>query len=120
MSGAAVRPAACLAPVSRTAAPMAASSRTMCSPARRAPAVRAALTSVSDDARAQPLLLGMALERQRNQAIEQGRIGKAAGFPHLRIHRDSGEAGNGVHLVDEEPSAAAVEEEVHAGHAGQL
>ena len=55
--------------------------------------------SRSERARAQPLLVGVALERERDQPIDQRRIGHAARLPHLRVHADGGEAGDGVDLV---------------------
>src|SRR5204862_2958134 len=42
----------------------------------------------ASDARAKLLLVGVALQCQRDQAIDQARIGQAARFPHFRIHAD--------------------------------
>ena len=44
--------------------------------------------------------------------------GSAARLPELRVHRDRGEAGQRVDLVDEDAVRAALEEEVHARHPG--
>jgi hypothetical protein len=40
--------------------------------------------------------------------------------PHLRIHADGRESGDGVDLVDVQRSCRGFEEEIDAGHAGAL
>src|SRR5256885_5390803 len=66
----------------------------------------------------QLLLLGVAFDRKRDEAIEQLRIGDAACGPHLRVHADRGEAGDGVQLVEVQRSGAVVgKKKVDARHA---
>jgi len=61
-----------------------------------------------------------AFDGQVDEAADQFLDGHARGFPHLGIHGDRGEAGDGVDLVDVEIAVIFVEEEIHARHAGQL
>ena len=65
--------------------------------ARRSPAVRGAIRTRSCAAAASR----RALDRQRDQPIDQRRVGDAARRPQLRVHADGREAGHGVDLVDE-------------------
>src|SRR6266850_7193495 len=67
-------------------------------------------------ARAQLLFLGVTLERERDQAIEQSGIRKAACCPHLRVHADRREPGDGVHFVEVQHLAVARKQEVDARH----
>src|SRR5206468_12967590 len=66
------------------------------------------------------LFLGMAFERERDEAIEQLGILEAACGPHLRVHADGREAGNRVHFVQEQHAAVAGQQEVDARHAGAV
>ena len=55
--------------------------------------------------------------RARSQARSGGRAGpgrEAARLPEPRVHRDLGEAGQAVQLVDVEAATVAIQEEVHA------
>src|SRR5436190_5387178 len=82
----------------------------------------------SDRARACALLpiAFVPLEGELHETIDQLRIRNARDLPELRIHRDGGELGDRVDLVQEQLSAAAAfrlaaaEEEVHARHAGAV
>src|SRR5688572_27295946 len=56
----------------------------------------------SDDAGAQLLLLRVTLDGELNEAVEERGIRPAAGLPHLRIHADRREAGDGVHFVHDD------------------
>src|SRR5665213_4587437 len=60
------------------------------------------------------LLFGMTFKRKRNQPVDQRREGESAGGPHLRVHADRREAGNGVHFVHVEDAAVAGEQKVDA------
>src|SRR5712691_6318167 len=55
-----------------------------------------------------------ALEPQLDQPLDQARVLDLCRLPQLRVHRDRGEAGDGVDLVDEEAVGAALEEEIDA------
>src|SRR5688500_678886 len=72
------------------------------------------------NARAQLLLLAMALDGELEKSIDQIGIGEAARFPHLRIHADGGEAGQRVHLVDEQLAGRARHQEVDAREPGAV
>ena len=61
----------------------------------------------SRDAGAEPLLLGVALERELRSGDRAARDSDAGRLPQLRVHADRGEAGHRVDLVDEEPPAVA-------------
>ena len=62
----------------------------------------------------------MPCERELNQAVEQSRVGQAAGLPQLGIHADGGEAGDGIDLVDENFSTGAIQQKIHPRHSFAL
>src|SRR5687768_8987233 len=57
------------------------------------------------------------LEGGVDQVLDEVGIPDARRFPHLRVHRDRREPGDGVHLVDQQAPAVLLVEEVDAGHA---
>ena len=59
----------------------------------------------------------MPFDRERDQSVDERRVIDAAGRPHLRVHADRGEPGDGVHFVDEDLVVGARDEEVDARHA---
>ena len=59
----------------------------------------------------------VALEGEAHQLVDELGVGEAAGLPQLRVHRDRGEAGDGVDLVDQHAAPVGLVEEVDAGHA---
>src|SRR6187401_2136301 len=65
-------------------------------------------------ARSQLLLVGVTLDGERDEAIDQRGIRETACGPHLRVHADRREAGNGVYHVEVERAAVAREEEIDA------
>src|ERR1700682_3461391 len=71
-------------------------------------------------ARAELLLLRVTLDRERDQAIDQLRVRQPARVPHLRVHADRREPGDGVHFVQIEHLAVAGEQKVDARHAGAV
>src|SRR3989441_84142 len=62
----------------------------------------------------------VSLERRRDQRVDERAEGPPARLPELREHADRGEAGHGVDLVHQHPSAALLEEEVDAPQAGAV
>src|SRR5690242_12958269 len=54
-----------------------------------------------------------ALERQRDHPIQQGAIWQPAGLPELGVHRNLGEAGECIDLVDEDRVGLTLEQEIH-------
>ncbi len=58
---------------------------------------------------------GVAGEREVDEAIEQLGVRHAGRLPQPRVHRDRGEPGNRVHLVDQE-GALGRQEQVDPGH----
>src|SRR5262249_11676858 len=70
------------------------------------------------DARA--CFIGVALQRQLDQPVQQLRIGDAACLPQLGIHADLGEARHGIDLVDVERAGIAVEEAIHPRQAAEV
>ena len=51
------------------------------------------------------LFFAMLVERQLNQAVDQLRIGNPRRLPHLRVHADRREAGDGIDFVQEDAPA---------------
>src|SRR5262249_30177916 len=67
-----------------------------------------------------PSFFAMLFESKLDQFVDQLAKWDAARFPHLWIHADRREAGNGVHLVEIELGALLLEQEVDARHSGDL
>src|SRR6185312_15729068 len=61
-------------------------------------------------------LLLVALHGQFDQPVNELSVGDAGVFPHLRIHADGSEAGDGVDLVDVEFAGRFFAEEIDAAH----
>ena len=57
----------------------------------------------------------VAVDGQRDEAVDQLGVRHAGGLPQLRVHRDRREAGHRVGLVAEEAAAVLLEEEVDPG-----
>src|ERR1017187_3041429 len=66
-----------------------------------------------------PLLL-VTLQRQGDQPVKQRGKAHAAMLPHLRIHADRGEAGDGIDLVDIQLSGGGFEQKIDPAHAFAL
>src|SRR5437867_10615093 len=64
------------------------------------------------------ILFALAIERELDQALEQLAVAEPGGLPHPRVPARRGEPGDRVDLVHE--NAVAVQEEVHARHAGAV
>src|ERR1700712_2750192 len=73
---------------------------------------KSAAVASSSHAGSEMLVLRVAIDRERDQSIEQLRVRQPARFPHLRVHADRGEPGDGVHLVQIQHLAVAGEQEV--------
>jgi hypothetical protein len=58
----------------------------------------------------------VALDGEADELVDQLGVGEAARLPQLGVHRDRGEPRDRVHLVEEEPAAALLEEEVDPCH----
>src|SRR5437867_13204784 len=63
-------------------------------------------------------LFPVALERELDQTLEQLAVAEPGGLPHARVPARGGEPGDRVDLVHQ--NAVAVQEEVHARHAGAV
>src|SRR5690606_19488446 len=59
---------------------------------------------------AQCLLLGVPLERERDQAIDERRVVQPGRAPQLGVHADRGEPGHRVDLVEPHGARRAVDE----------
>ncbi len=57
----------------------------------------------------QLLFGGVTFDRERDQAIDQLRVRQSTRFPHLRVHADRREAGDGVHFVEIQDASVARE-----------
>src|SRR5260221_4732824 len=66
------------------------------------------------------LLLRVPFERKLDESVDQLRHGQPAVLPHLRVHADGGESGNGIDLVDVEAAGRRFEQEVDARHTAAL
>src|ERR1051325_9776464 len=62
------------------------------------------------------LFLGVTFERQTDQAVEKRWKRQTAGGPHLGIHPDGRETGNGVDLVEIDGAGLAGHQKVDASH----
>src|ERR1700687_4905157 len=81
---------------------------------------RATSTANHSHARAEELLLAVALDGQSDQTVEQARELDAARSPELRVHADGRETWNRVHFVEVKHPAVACEQKIDARHAGAV
>src|ERR1035441_2153116 len=59
----------------------------------------------------------MTLERQDDELVDQRAKAYGAVLPHLRIHADRGEAGDGIDLVDIQLAGGGFQQKIDAPHA---
>src|SRR5438034_1940645 len=76
--------------------------------------------NLRSDARAQTLFVGVAFDRERDEAIEQLRIRESARLPQLRVHADRREARERVHLVQVQHAAVGGEQKIDARQPGAV
>ena len=74
----------------------------------------------SEHRRLELLLLGVALEGERDEPIDERGAWHARRRPQLRIHADGGEAGERVDLVHVERAGRAAQEEVDRAKPGAV
>src|ERR1019366_9874 len=66
------------------------------------------------------LLLSVAVQRERDQAVQQLAEADSTVLPHLGVHADGGEARDGIDLVDVELVRGFLQKEIDARHAFAL